>query len=125
MRHAQRWKLLSTLVLVLGATGCTTPVAPTAAAEPPDQTTAQIATGQMTTAQLKARCSQLISFYDRWAVSRSNDSDGRRNFTRLSAEFDCRRGLYAEGIATMDNLIRVKKFTPPPSGLPDLPPDED
>ena len=104
---------MSTLVLVLGATGCATPVVSPTAAQPTDQTTAQ----------LKARCSQLIAYFDRYAVGRSNDSDGRRNHTRLGAESDCNRGLYAEGISTMEDLLRRKKFTPPPAGLPNEPED--
>jgi hypothetical protein len=71
-----------------------------------------------TTAQLRARCSQLITFYDRYGVGRSNNSDGRRNHTRLAAEFDCARGDFAKGIAEMEALFKRKAFTPPPSGLP-------
>ncbi|MDP1839269.1 MAG: hypothetical protein Q8N31_08750 [Reyranella sp.] len=116
MKHPQRWALLAAFVLVLGATGCATPAASPAAAPP---------TTDRTTAQLKARCSQLIAYFDRYAVGRSNDSDGRRNHTRLGAEHDCRRGLYAEGISTMEKLLRNKKFTPPPAGLPNVPEDDD
>lgn len=116
MKHPRRSALLSAVVLVLGATaGVATP----AAAQTTPQTTPQ------TTAQLKARCSQLIAYYDRYAVGRSNDSDGRRNHTRIAAEFDCSWGLYAEGISTMKNLLRRKKFTPPASGLPNEPEDDD
>ncbi len=71
-----------------------------------------------TEAQLRARCSQLIAFYDRYGVGRSNNSDGRRNHTRLAAEFDCARGDFAKGIAEMEALFKRKAFTPPPSGLP-------
>jgi hypothetical protein len=120
MKHPQRQTLLSTLVLVLGATGFATPVASQTAAPPTDQTTAQL-----TTAQLKARCSQLMAYYDRYAVGRSNDSDGRRNHTRIHAEMDCRRGFYADGVATMEALLRRKKFTPPAPALPDKPEDDD
>jgi hypothetical protein len=100
MKHPGQLALLS--ALVLGATvGIATPA------------------GAQTTEQLKARCSQLIAYYDRFGVSRSNNSDGRRNFTRKDAEVDCSRGLYVEGIATMEALLWRKKFTPPASGLPD------
>lgn len=98
--------LVSALALVLDATGG---VATPAAAQ--------------TTEQLKARCSQLIAYYDRFAVGRSSDSDGRRNHTRIGAEVDCGRGLYAEGISTMETLLRSRKFTPPAPGLPDEPED--
>ena len=74
------------------------------------------------TAALKARCQQLIAYYDRFGVGRSTNSDGRRNHTRIGAEIDCRNGLYAQGIAVMEKLLRDKKFTPPPAG-PDEPED--
>lgn len=96
------------LVLGLAATGIATPVAAQSTEQP--------------TAQLKARCSQLIAYFDRFGASRSNNSDGRRNHTRIDAEIDCTRGLYAEGIATMEDLLRRKRFTPPPPG-PDEPED--
>ena len=80
-----------------------------------------IPTTTPTTAQLAARCSQLIAYYDRFGVGRSLHTDGRRNPTRMAAEIDCSRGLYAKGIATMEQLLVAKKFTPPPSGLPDEP----
>jgi hypothetical protein len=116
MKHLQRWALLSTLVLVLHATAGAS--APAAA-----QTTGSAT--QLTTEQLKARCRQLIAYFDRWAVGRSNDSDGRRNHTRLGAEIDCQRGDYAEGIAIMERLLRSKKLTSPSLGLPDEPEDYD
>ena len=34
-----------------------------------------------------ARCAQLVSYYDRYGAGRSNNSDGRRNHTRIAAEF--------------------------------------
>ena len=104
MKHPGPLALLS--ALALGATvGIETPAA------------------AQTTDQLKARCSQLIAYYDRYGASRSNNSDGRRNHTRKDAEIDCDRGLYVEGISTMENLLRRKKFTPPSPGLPDEPED--
>ena len=71
---------------------------------------------------LAARCAQLISFYDRYGVGRSNNSDGRRNHTRKSAEFDCQRGDYQKGIAIMEDLLRKKAFTVPPPAEPETVP---
>lgn len=65
-----------------------------------------------------ARCAQLIAFYDRYGASRSNNSDGRRNHTRKSAEIDCQRGDYQKGIAIMEDLLRKKAFTVPPPAPP-------
>ena len=47
-----------------------------------------------TRAELAARCTQLVAFYDYYGRSRSNNSDGARNHTRISANIDCERGLY-------------------------------
>jgi hypothetical protein len=105
MKHPRRLVLLAALALVIDVAAGVAQTVP------------------QTTAQLKARCSQLIAYYDRYAVGRSNDSDGRRNHTRLAAEVDCSRGLYTEGISTLENLLRRKKFTPPAPGLPDEPED--
>ncbi len=32
-----------------------------------------------------ARCRQLVAYYDRYGVGRNNNSDGRRNHTRIGA----------------------------------------
>jgi hypothetical protein len=76
--------------------------------------TAQSLPSEDTEAGLKARCSQLIAYFDRYGASRSAHSDGRRNHTRLGAEIDCNNGLYAEGIAAMETLLRNKAFEVPP-----------
>ncbi|MBM3647215.1 MAG: hypothetical protein FJX11_05420 [Alphaproteobacteria bacterium] len=89
----------------------------------PSQPAAAQTTGQIDE-QLAARCAQLIAYYDRFGVGRSLNSDGRRNHTRIGAEVSCNQGRYAEGIATMEKLLRDKKFTPPPPG-PNEPEDED
>jgi hypothetical protein len=65
-----------------------------------------------------ARCAQLVAFYDRYAVGRSNDSDGRRNHTRIGAELDCQRGDYQKGIAIMEQQLRRRAFTVPAPALP-------
>ena len=107
---SRRLRSFPALVLVFAVTGCATPVT-TPTATPPASLPAD-----GSTAQLKARCQQLIAYFDRFGAGRSNNSDGRRNHTRISAEIDCSKGLYAEGIAEMEALLRRKKFTPPPPG---------
>lgn len=88
---------------------------------------ATIAQAQVPTqseAALKARCAQLIAYYDRFAVGRSTDSDGRRNHTRIGAGIDCADGRYAQGIAAMEALLVRRRFAVPPPG-PDVPEDDD
>ena len=70
-------------------------------------------------ADLKARCDQLISMYDRYGASRSENSDGARNHTRIGAGIDCANGHAAEGVAAMEELLKGKRFdaSPPASGV--------
>jgi hypothetical protein len=73
-------------------------------------------------ADLKARCDQLISMYDRYGASRSENSDGARNHTRIGAGIDCANGHAAEGVAAMEGLLKDKKFdAPPTSGVAQSP----
>ena len=65
-------------------------------------------------ADLKARCDQLISMYDRYGASRGENSDGARNHTRIGAGIDCANGHAAEGVAAMEGLLKDKKFDAPP-----------
>jgi hypothetical protein len=72
------------------------------------------ALAQTTTQTPKARCAQLIAAYDRHGSSRSANSDGARNHTRIGAAIDCERGNHAQGIKEMEDLLRRKKFAVPP-----------
>ena len=76
-----------------------------------------------TNTDLKARCDQLISMYDRYGASRSENSDGARNHTRIGAGIDCANGHAAEGVAAMEELLKDKKFEapPPPTGVAQTP----
>jgi hypothetical protein len=74
-----------------------------------------------TNADLKARCDQLIAYFDYYGVSRSENSDGRRNHTRIGAEIDCDRGNYEAGIKAMEGLLTAKNFTVPESNVASTP----
>jgi hypothetical protein len=67
----------------------------------------------------KVRCSQLMTFFDWYGASRSENSDGARNHARIAAGLDCQSGRTAEGVATMEDLLRRKKFDVPaqPTGF--------
>jgi hypothetical protein len=74
---------------------------------------------------LGQRCTQLVAFFDRYGASRSANSDGRRNHTRICAEIACQRGNYQKGIAMMEELLRNKAFSVPPPAPPvSVPPVE-
>ena len=74
-----------------------------------------------TNEDLKARCDQLVAYYDYYNVSRSENSDGRRNHTRIGAEIDCGRGHYEVGIAAMERLLTNKAFTVPQPNVASTP----
>jgi hypothetical protein len=78
-----------------------------------------------TTVDPATRCAQLVAFYDRYGRSRSLNSDGARNHTRIGANIDCERGHYEKGIAIMEDLLRRKAFdVPPPAPPSSVPPLE-
>ena len=56
-------------------------------------------------------CQQLVSFFDYYGASRTENSDGRRNHARIGAEIDCKEGEHQEGIAAMIDLLQRKRFT--------------
>ena len=64
---------------------------------------------------LKAYCKQLVSFYDRYGASRTENSDGRRNHTRIGADIDCKEGNREDGVAAMIKLLESKRFEVPPT----------
>src|SRR5215510_15399632 len=74
-------------------------------------------------ADLKARCEQLISYYDRYGAGRSENSDGARNHTRIAAGLDCQHGDYDKGISSMEALLKNKGFDVPavPTGIAQTP----
>ena len=84
---------------------------------------AQNSAATSTSPDLKARCDQLISYFDRYGASRSENSDGARNHTRIGAGLDCEKGRYAEGVAAMETLLKQKNFDvpPPPTGIAQTP----
>src|SRR5882757_108362 len=84
---------------------------------------AQNSASTSTSPDLKARCDQLISYFDRYGASRSENSDGARNHTRIAAGLDCEKGHYAEGVGTMEALLKQKNFDvpPPPTGIAQTP----
>jgi hypothetical protein len=61
----------------------------------------------------KARCAELVGFYDRYGVTRSEHSDGAKNHYRIRAGFECERGNYEAGIRQIETQLMRKKFELP------------
>lgn len=68
---------------------------------------------QMTAPDPKARCAQLLAYWDRYGVRRS-EGGGGPGMTRLGAGVDCDKGRYDAGIKAMEGLIRQNGYTVPP-----------
>ena len=63
-----------------------------------------------TNADLKARCDQLVGYYDYYAASPTFSSDGARNHTQIGGGIDCDKGNYEAGIKTMERLLTAKGY---------------
>ena len=62
----------------------------------------------------KARCEQLIDYYEWFGSSRHENTDGVHNMTLMRARIDCNHGHYEQCIAELEGLLRQKKFPVPP-----------
>jgi len=75
---------------------------------------AQNSASASATREPKARCAQLLAYYDRYGSSRGEDSSGTRHIARMGAGVDCDHGRYEMGIKAMEDLLASKKFPVPP-----------
>src|SRR5689334_8283204 len=71
--------------------------------------------------ELKARCSQLTSYFDYYGTSRGEHTDGPKNWKRINAGIECERGNYEVGIREMEELLVAKAFTVPRSDVASTP----
>lgn len=76
-----------------------------------------------TNAYLKARCNQLLGYYDYYKKDggRDENSEGHRNLTRIGAEIECERGNHEAGIKTMEHLLTNKGFIVPEPNVASTP----
>jgi ABC-type sugar transport system substrate-binding protein len=73
--------------------------------------------GSPQTQDAKARCKQLIDYFDRYGAGRSEASDGARNMTRIGAGLDCTNGRAEEGVKAMEDLLARKELRLPPPAV--------
>jgi len=66
-----------------------------------------------TTQTPKARCAQLLTYYERYGATRSEDSSGLRHIKRVEASIDCDQGRYDQGIRRMEDLLTMKHYPIP------------
>jgi hypothetical protein len=78
---------------------------------------AGVATADVATAQVnvdpKARCEQLLAYWDQRAASKGEGSTGS-DMTRKAAGLDCDNRRYGEGIKRMEDLLRQNRYPVPP-----------
>jgi hypothetical protein len=84
-----------------------------------------------TLSDLKARCAQLTTFWEYYGATRTEHSDGTRNWAYINACNDCKSAdaeVRNKGLEAMKYLLLRKKFAidgdltaPPTSGTPCLP----
>ncbi len=75
------------------------------------------ALAQPTAGDAKARCAQLVAFWDRHAGGKSEGSGGAE-MVRKGAVADCDAGRYDSGIRSMEDLLRRNGYTVPPGNAP-------
>lgn len=62
----------------------------------------------------KARCAQLVAFWDRHSGGKSEGSGGAE-MVRKGAVADCDAGRYDKGIRSMEDLLKRNGYTVPPA----------
>ncbi|NQW54443.1 MAG: hypothetical protein HQ465_24685 [Rhodospirillales bacterium] len=65
------------------------------------------------TASSRARCAQLVEYWDRYNASRG-EGGGSMDMPRKSALSDCASGRTEAGIRTMEDLLRRNGYAVPP-----------
>jgi hypothetical protein len=73
-----------------------------------------LAFGQQTEMEPKARCAQLLAYWDQRAASKGEGSSGS-DMTRKAAGLDCDNRRYADGIKRMEDLLRQQRYPIPPT----------
>lgn len=61
----------------------------------------------------RARCAQLVEFWDRYGASKG-EGGGSMDMPRKSAVSDCAAGRTEAGIRTMEDLLRRNGYAVPP-----------
>lgn len=64
-------------------------------------------------AAARARCAQLVEFWDRYSASKG-EGGGGMDMPRKSAVSDCSAGRTDAGIRTMEDLLRRNGYAVPP-----------
>ena len=78
--------------------------------------TPTMAIGQQMEMEPKARCDQLLAYWDQRSASKGEGASGS-DMARKAAGLDCDNRRYADGIKRMEDLLRQNRY-PVPSPQP-------
>ena len=73
-----------------------------------------VAGAQQAEMEPKARCAQLLAYWDQRSASKGEGASGS-DMTRKAAGLDCDNRRYADGIKRMEDLLRQNRYPVPPS----------
>ena len=71
-----------------------------------------MAVGEQTEMEPKARCDQLLAYWDQRSASKGEGASGS-DMARKAAGLDCDNRRYADGIKRMENLLRQNRYPVP------------
>lgn len=69
--------------------------------------------GQQREMEPKARCAQLLAYWDQRSASKGEGASGS-DMARKAAGLDCDNRRYADGIKRMEDLLRQNRYPVPP-----------
>jgi hypothetical protein len=69
--------------------------------------------GQRTEMEPRARCDQLLAYWDQRSASKGEGASGS-DMARKAAGLDCDNRRYADGIKRMEDLLRQYRYPVPP-----------
>ena len=72
-----------------------------------------VAFGQQAEMEPKARCAQLLAYWDQRSASKGEGASGS-DMARKAAGLDCDNRRYADGIKRMEDLLRQNRYPVPP-----------
>ena len=74
--------------------------------------TPTMATGQQRQIEPKARCDQLLAYWDQRSASKGEGASGS-DMARKAAGLDCDNRRYGDGIKRMEDLLRQNRYPVP------------
>ena len=75
--------------------------------------TSAVAVAQHAGMEPKARCDQLLTYWDQRSASKGEGASGS-DMARKAAGLDCDNRRYADGIKRMEDLLRQNRYSVPP-----------